>query len=446
MPLDATEAECQRLRESYKSAREGKFLASRRAWTKKRLCPSFAHRHRHVRFRSGASTYARRGFCYAAGARLKNRLLFKAHWLVGITVGVLLAVMGTTGALMAFQFPILDAINADARTVNVSGERLPVPVLLERATQEAEKSGARVRFFTLPERQDAAARVVFVSDASETVRYIDPYTGVWREGGARGEAFFELLEEIHRGFITDRIAGYEVGRRILDVCAVFLIALVATGLYLRWPRRTTNWRAWFVIDRRLRGRGFLYSLHAVIGTYVLPLLLVSGLTGLYFAYDWYYDMMHRIAGVPVAEEPKLGPFVEPNVAVAWSVFERETASRPVGRIEIRMPREEGEVLRIRYLDIDAPHQSANNTIKIDPATSQLLSHERYAEQSAGGRLMTSMLAIHRGHYFGIPGMTLLMLSSLALPLFVVTGWMMYLDRRRVEERARKRQAAASVAA
>jgi sulfite reductase (NADPH) flavoprotein alpha-component len=57
-----------------------------------------------------------------------------------------------------------------------------------------------------------------------------------------------------------------------------------------------------------------------------------------------------------------------------------------------------------------------------------------------------MLAIHRGHFFGIPGMALLMLSSLALPLFVVTGWMMYLDRRRVEERARKRQAASSVAA
>jgi uncharacterized iron-regulated membrane protein len=366
--------------------------------------------------------------------------------MVGITVGVLLALMGLTGALMAFQFPILDAINADARTVHVQGERLPVPVLLERAAEEGQKIAARVRFFSLPEEPDAAARVAFVSDAGETIRFIDPYTGEWRQGGARGEAFFELLEEIHRGFITDRLAGDEVGRRIVDVCAVLLIGLVATGLYLRWPRRTTNWRAWFVVDRRLRGRGFLYSLHAVIGTYVLPLLLLSALTGLYFAYDWYYDMLHRIAGVPVAEEAKPGPFAEPNVTEAWKVFERETASHPVGRIEIRMPRKEGEVLRIRYLDVDAPHQSANNTLKIDPASSQLLSHERYVDQGTGARLMTSMLAIHRGHYFGTPGMALLMLSSLALPLFVVTGWMMYLDRRRVEARARKRQAASSVAA
>lgn len=376
---------------------------------------------------------------------MKNRLLFKAHWIVGISVGVLLAVMGTTGALMAFQFPILDAINAEERAVNVQGERLPVPELIERARQEGQKIGAEIRFFALPPEPDAAARVAFVSDSGEVVRYIDPYTGEWRQGGARGEAFFELLEEIHRGFITDRIGGNEVGRRVVDLCAILLVGLVATGLYLRWPRRTTNWRAWFVIDRRLRGRGFLYSMHAVIGTYVLPLLLLSALTGLYFAYDWYYDMLHRMAGVPVAQEAKPGPFVEPNVATAWTVFERETASHSVGRIDIRMPRKEGEVLRIRYLDTDAPHNSANNTIKIDPATSQLLSHERYADQSAGGRLMTSMLAIHRGQYFGIPGMALLMLSSLALPLFVVTGWMMYLDRRRVEVRARKRQEASSLA-
>ncbi len=376
---------------------------------------------------------------------MKNKLLFQAHWIVGITVGIVLAVMGTTGALMAFQYPILDALNAEARTVQVRGERLPVPVLLERATAEGRKIDARVRFFALAEEPEMAGRVAFVSDAGEIIRYIDPYSGEWRRGGARGEALFELLEEIHRGFITDRIAGNAVGRRIVDGCAVLLVGLVVTGLYLRWPRRTTNWRAWFVIDRRLRGRGFLYSLHSVIGTCVLPLLLISALTGLYFAYDWYHDMLHRMAGVPVAAESKPKPFVEPNMTAAWSAFQRETASHSVGTIQIRMPHREGEVLRVRYLDVDAPHQSANSTINIDPATSAVLSHERYADQSTGGKLVASLFAIHRGHFLGTPGMVLLMLSSLALPLFVVTGWMMYLDRRRVEARQRKRQAASSVA-
>jgi sulfite reductase (NADPH) flavoprotein alpha-component len=379
----------------------------------------------------------------------KSRFWFQAHWLVGITVGVLLALMGITGATMSFQDQILEALNADARKVTVQGERLAMPAIVAHAQAEAERMGARVRTVTAPQSADGAVRVLFLSGPSEIVRYLDPYTAQWQTGGARGEKFFEIVEEIHRGLITDRVGGKYVGRRVLDAAAVLLVGLVATGLYLRWPRRTTNWRAWFVIERKLRGRGFLYSLHAVIGTYVLPLLLLSALTGLYFAYNWYSSMLERMAGVPpVAEEQMAGkPLVAPDVAKVWSAFEQATAGQRVGHISFRLPKEAEEPLRIQYLDFDPPHATAFSTVKIDPTNSQLLTHERYADKTTGARLLASMLSIHKGGYFGVIGSVLLMLSSLALPLFVITGWMMYLDRRRVEERqrARKQQAANVIA-
>lgn len=378
----------------------------------------------------------------------KSRFWFQAHWLVGITVGVVLGLMGLTGATMSFQDPILEALNAEARKVEAKGERLPMPTLLAHAQAEAQRTGTRLRSVALPKEADIAARVVFISGAGDTVRLLDPYTGEWRTGGVRGEKFFELVEDIHRGVIIDRLGGEDVGRRIVDFAAVLLIGLVATGLYLRWPRRTTNWRAWFVVDRRLRGRGFLYSLHAVIGTYVLPLLLLSALTGLWFGYEWYRTMLQNMAGVPpVAEEMMKGkPLVAPDIDKVWSVFQQETSAQRVGSVTVRLPIKAAEAVRIRYFDVDAPHASATNTVKIDPTTSLLLSHERYADKGAGGKLLSSMLAIHKGGYFGIVGIVLIMLSSLALPLFVITGWMMYLDRRRVEERARKREAASQVAA
>jgi sulfite reductase (NADPH) flavoprotein alpha-component len=377
----------------------------------------------------------------------KSRFWFQAHWLIGITIGVLLALMGLTGAMMSFQDPILAALNADARTVEAKGERLTMPALYARAQTEAQRMGASVRTMTVPGASDGAVRVLFLTGPSETVRYLNPYTGDWLSGGARGEKFFEIVEEVHRGLITDRLAGEYVGRRIIDIAAILLVAMVATGLYLRWPRRTTNWRAWFVIDRKLRGRGFLYSMHAVIGTYVLPLLLLSALTGLYFAYAWYGDMLKWMAGMPpaVEEQMKGKPFVAPDVEKVWVSFEQATGSQALGDIAVRFPKKEEEPLRIQYLLADAPHATAVNTIKIDPTDSQILSHERYAEKQTGARLIASMLSIHKGGYFGLVGTIALMLSSLALPLFMVTGWMMYLDRRKVEERARKRQAATAAA-
>lgn len=378
----------------------------------------------------------------------KSRFWFKAHWLVGISVGVLLSLMGITGAIMAFQDPIIEALNEDARKVEVKGERLSMPAILGYAEVEAQRLGARVRTVTAPQNADGAVRVLMLVGPNEVVRYIDPYTGDWQVGGNRGERFFAVMKEVHRGLITDRLGGEYVGRRILDAAAVVLIGLVATGLYLRWPRRTTNWRAWFVVDTRLRGRGFLYSLHAVVGTYALPLLLLSALSGLYFGYAWYGNMLERLAGVPpVAEEQMAGkPLVTPDIDRIWATFTQATAGEQVGQVSLRLPRKAAEAVRILYLDVDPPHMTAYNTIKIDPTDSRLLTHQRYADKQTGARLLTSMLAIHEGNYFGVVGSLVMMLSSLTLPLFLVTGWMMYLDRRRVEERARKRQAASAAAA
>src|SRR5687768_14309047 len=87
-----------------------------------------------ARTRSGSNPYAwRRAPLIPSDSMLKNRFWFQAHWLVGISVGVLLAMMGLTGATMSFKDPLLQAMNADVRTIPADGTRLPMPVLLERA-------------------------------------------------------------------------------------------------------------------------------------------------------------------------------------------------------------------------------------------------------------------------------------------------------------------------
>ena len=49
-----------------------------------------------------------------------------------------------------------------------------------------------------------------------------------------------------------------------------------------------------------------------------------------------------------------------------------------------------------------------------------------------------MFALHRGSFFGLGGVVVFMLASLLMPLFAITGWMLYLDRRRPARRARGR--------
>ena len=63
-----------------------------------------------------------------------KNLVFQLHWLLGITAGVVLAVVGVTGAMLSFEADLLKGINPGVMTV----EARPAP--LPRAWREARRS------------------------------------------------------------------------------------------------------------------------------------------------------------------------------------------------------------------------------------------------------------------------------------------------------------------
>lgn len=96
----------------------------------------------------------------------------------------------------------------------------------------------------------------------------------------------------------------------------------------------------------------------------------------------------------------------------------------------------GQPATVFYLLDGADHPRAYNQLQLDPANGQVLRHERYAEKSVKAQLLTSVYALHVGEYFGLPGRILMFLASAAMPLFFVTGWLLYLDRRRKKRAVR----------
>src|SRR5688572_19371363 len=134
---------------------------------------------------------------------LRN-VLFQAHWLIGITAGVVLAVVGTTGALLSFEHEIVDWLNEDVRTVAARSEpQLAPQELLTRIREQFP--GRAVNALVVSSDPAAAARVTLALKSEggnrnrpanaerqarpaagasgppgrqrgET-RYVDPYTG-----------------------------------------------------------------------------------------------------------------------------------------------------------------------------------------------------------------------------------------------------------------------------
>ena len=359
---------------------------------------------------------------------LRNAV-FQLHWLFGITAGLVLAVVGVTGGILSFEDEWLEALNPGVLTVEARGEALSPSQLLARVREQAP--GVGIASLQLSADPEDAAVVGFAPPPGErrgARRHVDPYTGALL-GEPRYQGFFRTTMQLHRWLVAD-----EVGKQVVGASTALLVFFCLSGLYLRWPRRLGSLRAWLLLDWRQKGRNFLWHLHAIVGTWVLLAYLVMALTGLWWSYDWYRKAVDDwAAGGARSEEAKQGiprregtpPPVD--IDAAWQAFVAHVPAWSSATLSLP---DDHAPIGVRYLDADPAHERARNELELDRWTLQPLAHERYDDGSWRQKIGASMFALHRGSFFGTGGVVVFMLASFAMPLFAITGWMLYLDRRR----------------
>ncbi|WP_041706545.1 PepSY domain-containing protein [Pseudomonas fulva] len=366
-----------------------------------------------------------------------KKILFQLHWFFGITAGLVLALMGVTGALYSFQDEILLAINPQMVVTAQAGEVLPPGELVERL----QAQGLSVSGLYVDTEGGQPTRVFLTPTPGERrggIRFVDPYTAE-SLGEPRGLQFFGLMLQLHRF-----LAMGQSGRQITGACTIALVFFCLSGLYLRWPRRVWSWRAWLTFDWAKKGRAFNWDLHSVVGTWCLPLYLCAALTGLYWSYDWYRGGLEsllsdkpRAAGEEHGRRgpPPQGQEMPPvDYAKLWQGIQR-TAGDKLGVYSLQLPSTAGQSARVFFMLRDAEHTRAFDQMQLDPLTGEAKQVERYADKSFKAQLLASVYALHTGEYFGMVGRVLMMVASLLMPLFFITGLLLYLDRRRKKRAA-----------
>ena len=366
-----------------------------------------------------------------------KKTLFQLHWFFGITAGLVLALMGITGAAVSFQDELLRALNPSVLSVEKREAGVLPPAELVRKLEASE--GKTVSMLWVETDSGSAARVFFTPPPGERrgqMRYFDPYTGDYM-GDAVGQDVFGFILQLHRF-----LAMGDTGRQITGACTLILLFFCLSGLYLRWPRQVASWRAWLTLDWRKKGRSFNWDLHSVFGTWCLLFYLLAALTGLSWSYEWYNRGLNKLlSDAPQNERmrkrgpPPQGPAPVANYDAIWSSI-YSNAGPGLSAYNIRMPAVAGQPATVFYLLENSPHDRALNQINLDPATGAVKSHDRYASKSLKAQLLTSIYALHTGSYFGLVGRIILTVSSLLMPLFFITGWLLYLDRRRKKRQVR----------
>jgi sulfite reductase (NADPH) flavoprotein alpha-component len=369
------------------------------------------------------------------------------HWLLGITAGTVLCVVGVTGAIQSFEDDVLRWLNPQVFATQPA-ENLSLQELVARARfTRPEQRLSSWQIFADPAGYmrvgfDAATPPAPGEKKRTEFYYLNTANGQVYPP-LRGEQFFHVVNDIHR-----RLAGGDIGKQIVGASVLALVVLCLSGLYLRWPNKPLQWRPWLKLDFKLKGRRFLRDLHMITATWMLLLYLLSALTGLYWSYEWYKNGLYALTGTPRPSPLKLEHEAAATPVVQyidqWLVVFLQASGGRFQHVTLKFPEKPDQPVELRYLAADSPHNRAFDRLLLHPISSEVLSHERYADKPAGAQLIASMYPLHTGGFFGLAGIIVLMLSSLLLPLFTVTGWQMYLDRRRREQGAATGRQAAMV--
>ncbi len=367
-----------------------------------------------------------------------KKLLFNTHWLIGISAGIILSIVGVSGAILSLEHFTLDQLNAKISTVEVTGASLSPAQLSRRVLEENENKIIRSLVMYSDANKAAKIQLTAADNPRERIEYwINPYTGKTL-GSPKGEDFFNGVMRLHR-WLFNR----EYGKHLVAGSTIALVFLSLSGLYLRWPKLALRWRSWFYLNFKLKGRGFWWSFHSVIGTWLLPIYILASLTGLYFSYDWYRDIAYTVVGVekpaprnrnaPISNSPELA-LSDPayySLDQAWIVFKENVPSFSIATLPA--PNAEQSTFSIRYQDSNPEHSRANNTMIIDlQHDERIVSHLRYDTKKINEKIIGSMLPLHSGEFFGISGQIIIGLASLFMPFFAVSGWILYLQRRKLK--------------
>jgi len=376
---------------------------------------------------------------------LKN-ILFQLHWCFGISAGLVLSIMGITGALYAFEGEIMRALNPDTMQVKARETgRLPPSEIVSRISTSTGEDIVGIR----ADEANLHVGIVFFAPAPGerrgAWRYFDPYTAELLDDPS-GREFFRIILQLHRWLALDSL-----GKHITGASTLALIFFCLSGLYLRWPRQPLNWRKWLTLDWAKKGRAFQWDLHAIAGTWALLFYLCMGLTGLWWSYGWYRQgLTALLSDAPMSSQRSPGP--SPNrppvqeampIAVdydtAWRILQQIAGDR-LGSWSINAPRAPGQPVDIRYLLTDAAHRRAFNQLRLEPGSMRIVQHQQYADKRFKAQLLSSIYALHSGEFFGMPGRILMAIASAGMPLFFITGLLLYVDRRNKKRAANSARA------
>lgn len=405
--------------------------------------------------------------------------LQQLHLWIGLILLLPLVMMGVTGAVLVYGHDIVHLLGQGEPPAKAVGEWRSPGELIE-AARTASKDPTRVPIavrWPMDVGEPAAVRLSRPGMASERPQFRGSQQG--QAGGQQGgqgqvqgrvptqspfagslqvlidpvslqvletqqamTGWLRFFHDLHGHLF---ISG-GLGRELVGWLGVALLVLGCSGLYLWWPR-PGQWKAAFIVRRTAKGLRFNRELHGAMGIWSLVLFLLVNFTGVYLAFP--QQISAAVNTVWPGRDMRAAMFqarVEPMRGVQpMSVNEAVELARskvPEGRfLNAFLSIRPDQAMRIGLIRADHIEGAPIVTVIIDPFRKSVVDVFDPQTMTTGERIVAWQRALHYGIGLGGGYKFLVFVSGVIIPLFAVTGFLMWWLKRR-NRRAGERAKAA----
>jgi uncharacterized iron-regulated membrane protein len=363
------------------------------------------------------------------------------HLWLGLASGLIIFIIAITGAIWAFESEISDVVYPYRK--------------LEIQNNKPTISIAEIKEKVKPYLKNINAIYYLGKDRSIQVRawqtvngklinnyvYLNPYTGEVLKVKINNPSFFDVVVELH----TSLLLG-EIGTEIVRYATMIFFLLLASGIYLWWPKKKLNLKQRLKFDWKetTKWRRKNFDLHSILGFYASWIIIFSTITGLAWGFKWVDKTIYAIATLgksyqDYAEVNSISHTSYRSVnAIDDSIlnFGLANYNKPVESWNYYFPQNDTASISL-YLNPDSDTYYKASNYFFDQRTGKLLLTESAESYNNGQTIRNMYYDIHIGKILGFPGQLLVFFGSLIVASLPITGFYIWYGRYRKTKKLAK---------
>lgn len=348
--------------------------------------------------------------------------MFQVHLWTGLGVGLYILAMSLSGSALVFREELEAAFPAQARTVEVTGQRASYEAVREAAT--SRYPGYRVAWIHEPERTDQAHDVWVEKEEDSKLVLISPYGARFLSEVGTFTSFWTFLQDLHFYLFAGRVGFF------LNGFGGLLLGLMClSGLVIWWPG-IPGWRKGFSVKWRARWKRLNWDLHSAGGIWLLVFVATWATTGAYFAFPQPFAKAVA-AFFPLSPEVPQPRAMEGQPQMTADTLVRQALQAVAGHrlTWLGLPHHQGDTLAsVQLVPNGSYDRGETTTVYLNAFTAAVIEIRRPADTKLGDRVLSWFGRLHFGDFGGWPIKLIWVIAGLSPAALFVTGFLMWWNR------------------